>query len=86
VLALVLADQLVVGHPALVQRGLLFAHLGLGTLSLGLLLSDAGTLLGDIGAALALGGLFAVSGDDLLTALVELTLATAQPLALAQAR
>ena len=44
--ALVVLDQLVVGHAALMQARALLVELGLGALGLGLALGDAGALLG----------------------------------------
>src|SRR3954452_9332749 len=60
-LTLVVGDQLVVGHAALVHRRALLVQAGVGTLALGLLLGHARLVLGAVGTLLALPGLGAVA-------------------------
>jgi hypothetical protein len=73
-LALVVVDELVVGHAALVHLGAFLHQAGFGALLLGCLLGHAGLLLGCLGAVLALAGGGAMLVRDRLAALHELAL------------
>src|SRR3954464_7764442 len=75
--ALVVVDELVIGHAALVQPGLLLMKLGLGALGLGLALGDPRALLGLRGVAFALLSLAPVLTGHVLAPLLELALTPA---------
>ena len=72
--ALVILDQLVVGHAALVERRALLLQLRVRALLLGLLLGDARLLLGHLGLPLALGRLLAMLAGDRLATTLQLAL------------
>src|SRR4051812_12972123 len=75
--ALVVVDELVIGHAALVQTGLLLMKLGLRALRLRLALGDPRALLGLRGLAVALLGLAAVLAGHVLASLRQLAFALA---------